>query len=229
MNVAIIAAAGQGTRMAGKRPKQFLELAGTPIIFHTLKIFEQCDAIQEIIVVVTAEETAWFLSLADKHDLRKLKAVVPGGATRAESVLHGLDAVEARNPEIVAVHDGVRPFVTPDEITRTVQAAKLEGAAILVAAPVDTVKEVMDGVVIRTLKRAGLRNALTPQCFTYKLLRRAYEEADVSDPELTDESSLVERLGVRIVTVAGSLRNIKITRAEDLVVAEAMLKQISSQ
>jgi 2-C-methyl-D-erythritol 4-phosphate cytidylyltransferase len=229
MNVAIIAAAGQGTRMAGKRPKQFLELAGTPIIFHTLKIFEQCDAIQEIIVVVRAEETAWFLSLADKHDLRKLKAVVPGGATRAESVLHGLDAVEARNAEIVAVHDGVRPFVTPDEIARTVQAAKLEGAAILVAAPVDTVKEVTDGVVIRTLKRDGLRNALTPQCFTYKLLRRAYEEADVSDPELTDESSLVERLGVRIVTVAGSLRNIKITRAEDLVVAEALLRSVSSK
>jgi 2-C-methyl-D-erythritol 4-phosphate cytidylyltransferase len=229
MNVAIIAAAGQGTRMAGKRPKQFLELAGTPIIFHTLKVFEQCDAIQEIIVVVTAEETAWFLSLADKHDLRKVKAVVPGGATRAESVLHGLDAVEERNPEIVAVHDGVRPFVTPDEIARTVQAAKLEGAAILVAAPVDTVKEVTDGVVIRTLKRDGLRNALTPQCFTYKLLRRAYEEADVSDPELTDESSLVERLGVRIVTVAGSLRNIKITRAEDLVVAEALLRSVSSK
>ena len=227
MNVAIIAAAGQGTRMAGKRPKQFLELAGTPIIFHTLKVFEQCDAIQEIIVVVTAEETAWFLSLADKHDLRKIKAVVPGGATRAESVLHGLDAVEERNPEIVAVHDGVRPFVTPDEIARTVQAAKLEGAAILVAAPVDTIKEVTDGVVIRTLKRDGLRNALTPQCFTYKLLRRAYEAADVSDPELTDESSLVERLGVRIVTVAGSLRNIKITRAEDLVVAEALLKNWS--
>jgi 2-C-methyl-D-erythritol 4-phosphate cytidylyltransferase len=227
MNVAIIAAAGQGTRMAGKRPKQFLDLAGTPIIFHTLKVFEQCDAIQEIIVVVTAEETAWFLSLADKHDLRKIKAVVPGGATRAESVLHGLDALEKRNPEIVAVHDGVRPFVTADEIARTVQAAKLEGAAILVAAPVDTVKEVTDGVVIRTLKRDGLRNALTPQCFTYKLLRRAYEEADVSDPDLTDESSLVERLGVRIVTVAGSLRNIKITRAEDLVVAEALLKNWS--
>jgi 2-C-methyl-D-erythritol 4-phosphate cytidylyltransferase len=227
MNVAIIAAAGQGTRMAGKRPKQFLELAGTPIIFHTLKVFEQCDAIQEIIVVVTAEETAWFLSLADKHDLRKIKAVVPGGATRAESVLHGLDAVEERNPEIVAVHDGVRPFVTPDEIARTVQAAKLEGAAILVAAPVDTVKEVTDGVVIRTLKRERLRNALTPQCFTYKLLRRAYEEADVSDPALTDESLLVERLGVRVVTVTGSLRNIKITRAEDLVVAEALLKNWS--
>ena len=229
MNVAIIAAAGQGTRVVGKRPKQFLELAGTPIIFHTLKAFEQCDAIQQIIVVMAVEEIAGFLSLADQHHLRKIKAVVPGGATRAESVLHGLDAVEEANAEIVAVHDGVRPFVTPDEIARTIQAAKLEGAAILVSAPVDTVKEVKDGVVVRTLRRAELRNALTPQCFTYKLLRRAYKEADVSDPELTDESSLVERLGVRIVSVEGSSRNIKITRQEDLVIAEAILKTVSGE
>jgi 2-C-methyl-D-erythritol 4-phosphate cytidylyltransferase len=140
-------------------------------------------------------------------------------------VLQGLNVVEEANVEIVAVHDGVRPFVTPDEIARTVQAAKLEGAAILVSAPVDTIKEVRDGTVVRTLRRGELRNALTPQCFTYKLLRRAYEEADVSDSELTDESSLVERLGVRIVTVEGSSRNIKITRPEDIAIAEALLKK----
>jgi len=224
MNVAIIAAAGQGTRMAGERPKQFLELAGVPIIFHTLKVFEQCDAIQQVVIVMAPEEIAGFLSLAEKCGLRKIKAVVPGGATRAASVLQGLHAVDQANAEIVAVHDGVRPFVTPDEIGRTVQAAKLEGAAILVSAAVDTVKEVKDGVVVRTLKRAELCHALTPQCFSYKLLRRAYEEADVSDSELTDESSLVERLGVRIVTVAGSPRNIKITRPEDLVIGEALLR-----
>jgi 2-C-methyl-D-erythritol 4-phosphate cytidylyltransferase len=227
MNLAIIAAAGQGTRMAGKRPKQFLELAGTPIILHTLKAFEQCDVIQGIIVVAAAEETAGLLSLVNKHDLRKIVAVVPGGATRAESVLRGLETIEEANAEIIAVHDGVRPFVTPDEIARTVEAAKLEGAAILVSAPVDTIKEVKDAVVVRTLKRAGLRHALTPQCFRYKLLRRAYEEIDVSDPELTDESALVERLGVKIVTVEGSPRNIKITRPEDLLVGEALLRQVS--
>jgi len=224
MNVAIIAAAGQGTRMAGKRPKQFLELSGTPIIFHTLKAFEQCEVIQEIIVVLAVEEVAGFLSLADKHNLRKLKSTVLGGATRAESVLHGLLAVEEATAEIVAVHDGVRPFVTPGEIARTVEAAAQEGAAILVSAPVDTIKEVSDGAVVRTLKRADLRHALTPQCFRYKLLRRAYEATDVSDPELTDESALVERLGVKVVTVEGSPRNIKITRQEDLVVGEAILK-----
>jgi 2-C-methyl-D-erythritol 4-phosphate cytidylyltransferase len=225
MNVAIIAAAGQGTRMAGTRPKQFLELAGTAIIFHALKAFEDCDAIQEIIVVIRAEDSAHFLALAQKQNLRKLAKVVPGGATRAESVLRGLQAVREATAEIVAVHDGVRPFVTPDEIARTVDAARREGAAILVTTSVDTMKEVSAGAVVKTLNRAELRNALTPQCFTYKLLRRAYEEADVLDPTLTDECSLVERLGVRIVTVEGSSRNIKITRPEDILVGEALLKQ----
>jgi 2-C-methyl-D-erythritol 4-phosphate cytidylyltransferase len=228
MNVAIIAAAGHGARMAGKRPKQFLELAGTPIIFHTLKAFEQCDVIQELIVVLAADEADSFLSLAEKYDARKIRAVVTGGTTRAESVFRGLQAA-AEATEIVAVHDAVRPFVTPDEIARTVAAAEREGAAILVSAPVDTVKEVTDGMVTRTLKRAGLRNALTPQCFRYTLLRRAYEAADVSDPDLTDESSLVERLGVRIVAVEGSPRNIKITRPQDLVVGEALLREMTSE
>jgi len=210
--------------MAGKRPKQFLELAGTPIIFHTLTAFEKCDAIQEIIVVIAPQESAEFLSLANKFGLRKLARVVPGGATRAESVLHGLQAVREATAEVVAVHDGVRPFVTAAEISRTVEVANREGAAILVAAPVDTIKEVRDGRVVKTLRRDELRNALTPQCFHYKLLRRAYEEADVNDPELTDESSLVERLGVKIAVVDGSSHNIKITREEDLIIGEAILK-----
>jgi 2-C-methyl-D-erythritol 4-phosphate cytidylyltransferase len=228
MNVAIIAAAGQGTRMAGKRPKQFLELAGTPIVFHTLRAFEHCDAIHEIVVVVAPEETVGFLSLVPEYALRKIKAVVPGGVTRAQSVLNGLRAVAEATADIVAVHDGVRPFVTADEIARTVEAAKLEGAAILVSTPVDTIKQVNEGAVVKTVRRADLRNALTPQCFRYKLLRRAYEEADVLDPLLTDESSLVERLGVRIVTVEGSARNIKITRPEDIFVGEAILRAVGS-
>lgn len=226
MNVAIIAAAGQGTRMAGKRPKQFLELAGTPILFHTLKAFEECDLIHETIVVIPAQESAGFLSVAGKYGLKKLARVVAGGATRAESVLKGLQAVREATAEVVTVHDGVRPFVTPDEIGRTVAAATEEGAAILVSKPVDTVKEVRDGGVVRTLKRDDLRNALTPQCFHYKLLRRAYDQVDVNDPDLTDESSLVERLGVRIAIVEGSARNIKITCEDDLVIGEQLLREL---
>jgi 2-C-methyl-D-erythritol 4-phosphate cytidylyltransferase len=223
MNIAIIAAAGAGTRMASDRPKQFLQLAGRPVIFHTLKVFEECDSIDEVILVVPAAESAGFLSLAVKYGVRKLARVVPGGATRADSVKRGLLAIRAATAEIIAVHDGVRPFVTADEISRTVAAAKADGAAILVAPVTDTIKQVSDEQVVKTLDRSSLRRALTPQCFRYELLRDAYQHADVNDPSLTDESALVEQLGRRVSIVEGSARNIKITTLEDLVIAEGFL------
>jgi 2-C-methyl-D-erythritol 4-phosphate cytidylyltransferase len=229
MNVAIIAAAGQGRRMGSDRPKQFLELAGIPIIIHTVRAFDECAAIQEILVVLPAEDAADFLALAGKYSLRKVTQVLPGGVSRADSVCRGLRAIRPATAEIVAVHDGVRPFVTADEISRTVAAAAEHGAAILVAGVTDTVKEVKAGSVVRTLRRDGLRRALTPQCFRYALLRRAYEEVDLLDPELTDESVLFERLGLEVATVDGSSRNIKITVAEDIAVGEALLRDRSFQ
>ena len=226
MNVAIIAAAGQGERLGGKRAKQFLELAGTPIIIHTLKRFEQCAAIQEVFVVLPARDAASFLTLAANHGLqRKLTRVVTGGATRAESVWRGLQAVRPATAEIVAVHDGVRPFVTPEEISRTVEAARATGAAILTAPATDTIKEVENGQVRRTLVRTALRHALTPQCFRYALLRRAYEEAGDLSADITDDSALVERLGAPITVVEGDARNIKITRRADIALAEIILKE----
>ena len=225
MNTAIIAAAGMGSRMASDRPKQFLHLSGTPIIFHTLARFEQCDSIQEVIVVLPAEEAANFLTLAGKHGLRKLSRVVPGGTTRADSVKRGLLAIRAATAGVVAVHDGVRPFVTVQEIDSVVAAAEADGAAILVAPVTDTIKQVTDSSVVNTLDRTGLRRALTPQCFRYDLLRRAYEQADVNDPSLTDESALVEKIGVRVTTIEGNSRNIKITTPQDLLIAETFLKE----
>ena len=224
MNIAIIAAAGSGTRMASDRPKQFLLLAGTPLIVHTLRPFEQCDSIHEVIVVLPAEESAGFLALAGKHGLRKIARVVPGGATRADSVKRGLMAIRSATAEIVSVHDGVRPFVTVEEIEATMAAAQSDGAAILVAAVTDTIKQVSDGRVVETFDRHRLRRALTPQCFRYDVLRRAYENTDVTDPSVTDESVLVEKLGVAVRVVEGSPRNIKITTAEDLAIAEALIK-----
>ena len=225
MNIAIIAAAGTGSRMASDRPKQFLQLAGTPIIFHTLKPFELCDSIHEVIVVLPAEESAAFLAQAGKRGLRKLARVVPGGATRADSVKRGLQAVRAATAEIVAVHDGVRPFVTVEEIENTIAAAQRDGAAILVTPVTDTIKLIEGTSIVRTLERSKLRQALTPQCFRYDLLRRAYEQVDVADPSLTDESVLVERLGEPVTIVEGSARNIKITTPRDLLVAEALFRE----
>jgi 2-C-methyl-D-erythritol 4-phosphate cytidylyltransferase len=223
MNIAIIAAAGAGTRLASDRPKQFLLLAGTPVIIHTLKVFEQCESIHEVIVVLPAAESAGFLSLAGKFGLRKVARVVPGGVTRADSVKRGLLAIRAATAEIVAVHDGVRPFVTTEEIDAVVAAAQADGAAILVAPVTDTIKQVNERRVLRSLDRGELRRALTPQCFRYELLRNAFVNADVNDLSLTDESALVEQLGHPISVIEGSARNIKITTAEDLAIAGAML------
>jgi len=225
MNTAIIAAAGTGSRMASDRPKQFLQLAGTPIIFHTLAPFEQCDSIDEVIVVLPAEEAAAFLAFVGKRGIRKMSRVVPGGSTRADSVKRGLLAIRAATAGIVAVHDGVRPFVTVEEIDSVVAAAETDGAAILVTAVTDTIKQVSDNSVEKTLDRAELRRALTPQCFRYELLRKAYEQADVNDPSLTDESALVEKIGVPVTTIEGSSRNIKITTPDDLLIAEAFIKK----
>jgi 2-C-methyl-D-erythritol 4-phosphate cytidylyltransferase len=229
MNIAIIAAAGQGTRVGADRPKQFLELAGVPIIIHTLKIFEQCTAIQEVIAVLPAQDASTFLTLAGKYALRKLARVVPGGATRAESVWRGLQSVRAATAEIIAVHDGVRPFVTVEEIEQTVRAAHACGAAILTVPVIDTIKEVNNSQIVRTLERTSLQRALTPQCFRYELLRRAFKQSPELVASATDDSSLVESLGVTVTTIEGNARNIKITRPEDIALAEILLKQMSEQ
>ncbi len=224
MNVAIVVAAGRGTRLGGDRPKQFLELAGVPVIVHTLRQFERSKQINEVITVLPAEDTAGFESLAQKFELSKVRHVAAGGATRAQSVRNGLAAIATA--EIVAVHDGVRPFVTPAEIDEVVQAAAKSGAAILTAAVADTIKRVAADRIVDTISRADLRRALTPQCFHFEILKRAYAELDELESagvEITDESFLVERLGVEIVSVAGSARNIKITNESDLAVANSLL------
>jgi 2-C-methyl-D-erythritol 4-phosphate cytidylyltransferase len=225
MNVAIVVAAGKGTRLGGNRPKQFLELDGIPVIIRTLRQFERCREIDEVIAVLPAEETAGFQSLAQQFGLRKLARVIAGGETRAQSVQRGLASI--READIVAVHDGVRPFVTPEEIDQVVAAARTSGAAILAAPVADTIKEIKDQRVVGTLPRTNLRRALTPQCFRFDLLKRAYDqltEIEAEGIEVTDDCLLVERLGVNIQAVEGSARNIKITREEDLALGEAILR-----
>jgi 2-C-methyl-D-erythritol 4-phosphate cytidylyltransferase len=229
MNVAIVVAAGKGTRLGGNRPKQFLELDGIPVIIRTLRQFERATEIDEVVVVLPApfsqESLDIFLPYANDFGLNKLRPAVAGGATRAQSVLRGLATIG--EAEIVAVHDGVRPFVTPEEIDQVVAVARKSGAAVLVAPIADTIKEIKDGRVVRTLARSELRRALTPQCFRLDILRRAYDqlaEVELEGVEVTDDCLLVERLGLEIVAVESCARNIKITREEDLVLGEALLR-----
>jgi len=222
MNIAIIVAAGAGHRLGSIRPKQFLELAGKPVIQYSLERFNECPSIDSIIVVVPDREINAFQRMALTLNLGKLGEVVAGGPTRAESVWNGLKAV--RNAEYVAVHDGARPLVTVDEIERTLAAAREFGAACLTAAVSDTIKTVANDEIKCTVDRSGLRRALTPQVFRTELLRRAFANVDL-DESITDECYLVERLGHKIQSVPGSSRNIKITVADDYVIAEALLKQ----
>jgi len=225
MNVAIVVAGGKGVRFGGDRPKQFLELNGTPIIVHTLRQFELSQEIEKVIVVLPGPEVAGFQSLIEKFCLRKISRVVSGGETRAQSVKNGLAAID--EAEVVAVHDAVRPLVTHDEIDRNVAAAAESGAAILAAPVSETIKEVADNLIVSTVARAQLRRALTPQSFRFELLKRAYQDLDALEAagvDVTDDSFLVERLGIAVTVVEGSARNIKLTTEEDLKWAEIMLK-----
>ncbi|HWP53560.1 MAG TPA: 2-C-methyl-D-erythritol 4-phosphate cytidylyltransferase [Pyrinomonadaceae bacterium] len=228
MNVAIVVAGGKGLRFGGDRPKQFLEVNGSPIIIHTLRQFERCREIGNVVVVLPAEETAGFQSLIAKFALQKVTRIVAGGVTRAQSVKQGLATIEGAG--VVAVHDGVRPLVTPAEIDSVVKAASESGAAILVARVSDTIKDVRSDCVVNTLPRVNLRRALTPQCFRMEVLKQAYEELErleAAGIEVTDDSFLVERLGINVTTIEGNSVNIKITKAEDLAFAEAFLKSVA--
>jgi 2-C-methyl-D-erythritol 4-phosphate cytidylyltransferase len=229
MNVAIIVAAGRGSRAGGARAKQFREISGIPIIIHTLSRFELCETIQGAVVVLPADARGEFQALAAGHGLRKVSLAVAGGETRAESVWRGLQALPAEGVEVVAVHDGVRPFVTPAEIDRTVRAAADHGAAVLAAPAVETVKEVEDGRVVRTLERARLWQAQTPQCFRVGLLRRAYEQPGALGADVTDCSALVERLGETVRVVEGGADNIKITTQRDFAIAEVLANRFRYQ
>lgn len=224
MNFAIIVAAGSGTRFGAEKPKQFLEIYGKPIIIHTLERFENCRAIDEIVLVLSSNEIENFQPNIEKYNLKKPVKIVAGGQTRAESVLNGLNSIEAEKTEIIAVHDGARPLVSSDEITQTIEKARKTGAACLTVKVTDTIKKVSGDNITGTIDRANLRRALTPQCFKFEILQKAFAPENF-DASATDECFLVEKAGFAIAFVDGSAKNLKITTREDFVFAEILLKQ----
>ena len=222
MNTAIIVAAGSGTRFGSEIPKQFIEIDGKPLIFHTLEKFEKCSAIDSIVLVISADEVGRFQSSRFRSAIKKLSVIVAGGSSRAESVRNGLDGVDS-STNVVVVHDGARPLVTVSEIEACVLKANETGAACLVALVTDTIKTVANGDIAATLDRDKLRRALTPQAFRLDVLRSAFTDADLSN--VTDECYLVEKLGHPIACVEGNGRNIKVTTQDDMLIVEAMLKR----
>lgn len=221
-NVALIPAAGAGSRMHADRAKQMLELAGVPLLVHTLQRFEACDSIQQIVLVLQPDLTAEVLGLISRHGLRKIARVVAGGAERQDSVYRGLQVLNPESVGVVVVHDAVRPFVRPDEISTVVERASANGAALMALAATDTIKQVKGGRVQRTLDRRRIFLAQTPQAFRYEIIKEAYDLAHQEGFVATDDSQLVERAGHRVYIVEGSPINIKITRRFDLRVAEVI-------
>jgi len=221
---AIIPAAGRGKRIGASVPKQFLEIQGKPLLHHTLMVFASCKLIDYVVLVMPrADVDEMGEDWLNKYQI--LRKVVVGGEQRQDSVYNGFSSLE-KGTDIVVVHDGVRPFTTPQMITATVEAAQQHGAAITAIPVSDTVKQAADGFVKQTVSRDGLWRVQTPQAFQYGLLQQAFKKAKKDSYYGTDEGSLVEYLGERVKIVPGSELNIKITRKEDLVLGESLLSRI---
>jgi 2-C-methyl-D-erythritol 4-phosphate cytidylyltransferase len=221
---AIIAAAGFGRRMKTDRPKQLLALNGTPILVHTIRKFDISSVIDYVIVTAIRDSLEEVRGLVKSAGFTKPVVVIEGGDRRQDSVAMGLQHLQP-GTDIVAVHDGVRPFVPVEDIESVVRGAERTGAAILGVPIVETVKQAEREFVVSTLTREHLVLAQTPQVFRTEILKQAFERAAQDEYYGTDESSLVERLGHPVAIIRGSERNIKITRPSDLTLARAFLAE----
>jgi 2-C-methyl-D-erythritol 4-phosphate cytidylyltransferase len=228
---AIIPAAGAGVRMQSQIPKPYLLLAGKPILAHTLEVFEAVREIQEITVVAHPDDLEYCREeVIAPYGFKKVLRLVPGGKERQDSVYHALKALQQEDPEIILVHDGVRPFITPEQIRRVIKAARNHGGAVMGLPAQDTLKRVnSQGKVIHTLDRKDIWQIQTPQGFQADLLWRAFVEAYSRNFYGTDEASLVEEMGQPVAVIPGDPCNLKITTPEDLQLAEALLPWLRSR
>ena len=218
---AVIVAAGSASRMGGI-DKVMAPLGGEPMILRTVRTFQNCGAIREIVIVTREDLILPITELCGGFD--KVRAVVRGGDSRQASVKLGLSAFTDKM-ELVAVHDGARPLVSEAVIDRTVRAAHTYGGAAPVVSVKDTIKVFEGGFIASTPDRETLRAVQTPQVFDLDLLRGALEKADKDGAAVTDDCSAVERLGLKIRLVEGEERNLKVTTPMDLKIAEMLLEE----
>ena len=218
---AVIVAAGSASRMGGI-DKVMAPLGGEPVIKRTVRAFDSCDAIAEIVVVTRKDQLAAVSDLC--AEFTKVTAVVVGGCSRVESVHLGLNALSDK-VKLAAIHDGARPLATWQMIDRVVRAANSYGAAAPAVPVKDTIKEVAGGIVKGTPDRSALRAVQTPQVFDFDLLRGALKKAMLEEANITDDCSAVENMGMSVKIVEGDERNIKITTPLDLKIAELLLEE----
>lgn len=224
MNIALIVAGGSGQRMKTAQRKQYLDIGGKSVIAHTILAFEECRKIDGIVLVLPPEDISMVSQLVlPELKLDKPVQLVPGGQLRQDSVYNGLQHI-APPCEMVVIHDGVRPFVSPDQITTCIAGARESGACILGIPAFDTLKRVtVDGNIEATLNRRSIWLAQTPQVFRIDLIKEAHQRARKDNILGTDDAALVERMGIKVKILPGTRRNIKITTQEDLEFSKAII------
>ncbi|MEW5796636.1 MAG: 2-C-methyl-D-erythritol 4-phosphate cytidylyltransferase [Candidatus Zixiibacteriota bacterium] len=220
---AVIVAAGNSVRFGGAVPKQFVAVAGRPLLAWTIERFEKAESIDEIVLVV-AEDQLLFAGekVVSRFGFSKVTRVIPGGETRQKSVLKGLESLSLTTG-LVAIHDGARPLVAPEDINDVVKAAGLEKAAILAVRVSDTVKRVKERFVMATQDRADLWLAQTPQVFEHDLILESHRRAAAKRVDVTDDAALVEVAGFKVCVVEARSPNFKVTTREDLMLVETLL------
>jgi 2-C-methyl-D-erythritol 4-phosphate cytidylyltransferase len=220
---ALVLAAGRGERLGADRPKAFVQVAGRALLVHALDALAASQEIDQVIPVLGQNDGSAWGELASQLDsISKLSDPIIGGAERQDSMAAGLAALAA-DVSHVAVHDAARPLVSPADVDRVVQAAKRAGAAILAVPVRDTIKRVRAGRIVETPPRSECFAAQTPQVFEVGILREALAKAALDGRIGTDEAEIVEALGIEVCVVEGDPGNIKVTDAEDLLLAERLL------
>ena len=221
--VAIIVAAGNGTRMKSEGSKQFITILGNPLISYTLKVFEDCNEIDEIVIVAREADIIEMKDIAEAFEITKVKKIVSGGETRQASVYSGLCAVP-NDAEIVVIHDGARPFIKDFHLKAVIEETKLSGAAAVGVKVKDSIKKVdINNYITNTIDREYVWAIQTPQSFTYSLIMKAYEFALENNVKATDDTELARVVGAKAKMLEGSYDNIKVTSPDDIYIAERIL------
>jgi 2-C-methyl-D-erythritol 4-phosphate cytidylyltransferase len=216
----LIVAGGKGERMQTDLPKQFIEIAGKPILMHSIEAFANYDTSIQIVLVLPADQQIVWSTLCKKYNFEIPHQVVLGGNSRFQSVKNGLSVVDSST--LVAVHDGVRPLVSAETIERCFETAETYKAVIPVVDVVDSIRQISNNIS-KSVDRNTFKLVQTPQVFDATLLKNAYEQG--FSPLFTDDASVLEKMGVKVKLVEGNRENIKITTAYDLAIAELFLSQ----
>ncbi len=218
----VIVAGGSGKRMGAEIPKQFLELSGRPVLMHTIERFKTFDNSIEIITVLPENQLRFWIGLQKKHSFTVPHTLVKGGSNRFQSVKKGLEFVNSQG--LVAIHDGVRPFVSIETIKKCFETAEKLGNAIPSISPTESLR-IVKGEDTIPVSRFEVKQIQTPQVFKSELIKKAYLQEYSSD--FSDDATVLERTGVKINLIEGNRENIKITNPEDLLISAALLKTIS--